>query len=140
MRETQTKASHDRVRVSSRDVSPSNTSNPNEMVQPSKTVASKSTKSPITNDQTSSGHKEVTKVTSFEHLVTPSGHSNAAYATSGSIICFSGSFQQAGNSLLVNQEIMSCDDFTAVLSTIDSFLDMTPDSSASVLRLPPTSC
>ncbi|MCI77400.1 hypothetical protein A2U01_0098670, partial [Trifolium medium] len=35
------------------------------------------------NDQSSSGQKEVTKVTSFEHLVTPSGHSNAAYATSG---------------------------------------------------------
>ncbi|MCI09246.1 hypothetical protein A2U01_0030330, partial [Trifolium medium] len=68
-RETRTKASHDRVRASSGDVSPSNTSNPNEMVQPSKTVASKSTKSPIPNDQTSSGHKEVTKVTSFEHLV-----------------------------------------------------------------------
>ncbi|MCI32879.1 hypothetical protein A2U01_0054093, partial [Trifolium medium] len=76
-RETRTKASHDRVNAPSEDISPSNPSNPNEMVQPSKTVVSKSTKSPITNDQTSSGHKEVTMVTSFEHFVTPSGHSNA---------------------------------------------------------------
>ncbi|MCI19250.1 hypothetical protein A2U01_0040406, partial [Trifolium medium] len=63
--------------------SPSDTSNPNEMAQPSKITASKSAKSPILDDQTSSGHKEVTKVTSFEQLVTPSGHSNVAYATSG---------------------------------------------------------
>ncbi|MCI47418.1 hypothetical protein A2U01_0068660, partial [Trifolium medium] len=35
-RESRTKASHDRVRVSTGDVSPSNTSNPNEVVPPSK--------------------------------------------------------------------------------------------------------
>ncbi|MCI47603.1 hypothetical protein A2U01_0068845, partial [Trifolium medium] len=42
--------------------------------------------------QTSSGQKEVQKVTSFEHLVTASGYSNVARAT------FGNSFQEDVNS------------------------------------------
>ncbi|MCI53703.1 hypothetical protein A2U01_0074950, partial [Trifolium medium] len=46
----------------------------------------------------------------------------------------------AGVSSPVNQEIIPRDDLTDVLSTIDNFLYMTYDPSASILRLSPADC